>query len=178
MQEHINQQQWRSQTRAHTGLGPGVRYVEFSTVRIRGIACDCQHVLQHGQVTDTEDALRPKQTDLPNIATKKRRLESDPAASSTQVPFTGDQTNNITSTGPTTIVVNSSSTPDPILNESLNAVHEGINSYTDTMSLSEPPDDIAQTPASPPVQPRRKEYPVTYFSNKPRSFIPAWFNIY
>ena len=70
------------------------------------------------------DFITPKQTDLSNIATKKRRLESDPAASSTQVPFTGDQTNNITfnnSTGPTTIVVNSSSTPDPILNESVNA---------------------------------------------------------
>ena len=71
------------------------------------------------QADCAEDAfITPKQTDLLNIATKKRRLESDPAASSTQVPFTGDQTNHITvnnSAGPTTIVVNSSSTPDPIL---------------------------------------------------------------
>ena len=42
-------------------------------------------------------------------------------------------------------------------------------------SQSEPPDDIAQTPASLPVQPTNVKFPVTFYSKKPRSFRAAWF---
>ena len=38
--------------------------------------------------------------------------------------------------------------------------------------------DIAQTPASPPVQPVMSNYPATIFSGKARSFSQAWYSAY
>ena len=43
---------------------------------------------------------------------------------------------------------------------------------------SEAPDDIAATPAYPPVRPVNVKFPATLFSGKPRSFSPGWYHSY
>ena len=42
----------------------------------------------------------------------------------------------------------------------------------------EAPDDIAATPAYPPVRPVNIKFPATLFSGKPRSFSPGWYHSY
>lgn len=41
-----------------------------------------------------------------------------------------------------------------------------------------PPEDIAAVATSLPIQPINIKYPVTLYSNKPRSFNPEWFKLY
>ncbi len=88
------------------------------------------------------------------------------------------QTNYVTvdNSGPTTVIVNTSS-PHAAFPQTLSTAH-GSSSEVQSTVYSEPPGDIAQTTAFPPVQPTTVEYPVTYFSKKPRSFNPAWFHTY
>ena len=77
--------------------------------------------------------------------------------------YPGNQTNNITvqnPTGPTTVLVNSiPSSPTPVLKHTA-------------------PNDLAPTPAFPPVQPTNIKYPSTVISGKSRSFNPKWYTLY
>ena len=46
------------------------------------------------------------------------------------------------------------------------------------MSLTTHASDIAQGPAFPPVQPKYIRFPTTTYSNRARSFNPAWYDLY
>lgn len=108
-----------------------------------------------------------------SLVSKRGRFEVD-SDSSTQIPSSQHQTNYITvenPTGPTTIVVTgSSSSPLPVFSQS--------TAQFSLENQSEPPDDIAPTPVFSPVQPTNLKFPVTFFSNMPRSFNPTWFKSY
>ena len=68
--------------------------------------------------------------------------------------YLGNQTKNITTTGPTTVLVNSiPSSSTPVLEHTT-------------------PNDLAPTPAFPPVQPTNIKYPSTVISGKSGSFNP------
>ena len=96
----------------------------------------------------------------------------------------GNQTNNITvtnPTGPTTLVINR------LNNYSVPSTSSANTGSTSTGSTSivqsacpkiKAPDDIASTPAFPPVQPVNIKFPATVISGKSRSFNPAWYNAY
>ena len=123
---------------------------------------------------------------------KRARIEFEPDSAAlpapTKVPACSDQqTNHITvnsPSGPTTVVVNASKPGPDSLNTLHNAVSDnsnpdcGDNTARSTSLYSELPDDIAPMPTFPPVQPTNVDFPVTYYSGKPRSFNPAWFKSY
>ena len=119
---------------------------------------------------------------LEQVHTKRGRFQADPndstpPPSESQVlsANAGHQTNYITVENPTTIVVStSSSTPVPVPSQT---TAQDDSSSTVTAS-SELPDDIAPSPQFPPVQPVNLKFPVTLYSNKPRSFNPAWYRSY
>ena len=48
----------------------------------------------------------------------------------------------------------------------------------ESAQMVNPPEDIAAVATSSPIQPTNIKYPVTLYSNKPRSFNPAWFKLY
>ena len=48
----------------------------------------------------------------------------------------------------------------------------------ESAQMVNPPEDIAAVATSSPTQPTNIKYPVTFYSNKPRSFNPTWFKLY
>ena len=52
------------------------------------------------------------------------------------------------------------------------------SSVKNSAQMVNPPEDIAAVATSSPIQPTNIKYPVTLYSNKPRSFNPTWFKLY
>ena len=69
--------------------------------------------------------------------------------------------------GPTTVIVNQASASQELC----------TGSCTERQTL-EVPDDIAASPAHPPVRPVNIKFPSTLFSGKARSFSPRWYHSY
>ena len=95
---------------------------------------------------------------------KSRSVDCD-----SENPATCGQSNyiSIQSPGPTSVIVNQAS-----------ASQESCTGSCNERQTLEAPDDIAATPAHPPVGPVNVRFPSTLFSEKPRSFSSGWYHTY